>query len=188
MHTVLQIYVIFFWEKPFQSLYVLQTLIHKFRVVFRTLSNVYGGAFFAKIVNGCKLLTVFVKKLHHRYLKGSWKQLWNLLQGSSFSESLILFIVQYLLVFKIFFKKITCQFSTLYHIIFSNYHLNSLRFTEVITAVWLYARFSNSAWVVSCFRLLSVCDVLWIMNFTKCPTWSFLNNTFLTDLSSFRSK
>ena len=35
-----------------------------------TLSNTYGGAFFAKKVNSKKLLTVFAKMLHHRLLFG----------------------------------------------------------------------------------------------------------------------
>ena len=33
-----------------------------YRDVFRTWSNLYNGAFFAKILNGLKLLTIFAKK------------------------------------------------------------------------------------------------------------------------------
>ena len=34
-----------------------------YRDVFRTWSNLYNGAFFAKILNGLKLLTIFAKKV-----------------------------------------------------------------------------------------------------------------------------
>ena len=33
-----------------------------YRGVFKTQSNIYNEAFFAKILNGFKLLTIFVKK------------------------------------------------------------------------------------------------------------------------------
>ena len=36
--------------------------------VFRAWSNIYNGAFFAKILNGLTLFTIFAKKLHHRCL------------------------------------------------------------------------------------------------------------------------
>ena len=35
------------------------------RGIFRTLSNIKDGAFFAKIVNDVKPLTIFAKKLNH---------------------------------------------------------------------------------------------------------------------------
>ena len=35
-----------------------------------TQSKVYGGAFFVKIVNYFYPLTIFAKKLHHRYSNG----------------------------------------------------------------------------------------------------------------------
>ena len=40
------------------------------RDVFRTQVNIYNGAFFAKIVNGFQLLTIFAKNLHHWCLTG----------------------------------------------------------------------------------------------------------------------
>ena len=36
------------------------------RAAFRTQSKVYGGTFFAKIVNDFQLLTLFAKKAHHK--------------------------------------------------------------------------------------------------------------------------
>ena len=36
------------------------------RAVFRTQSKVYGGTFFAKIVNNFQLLTLSAKKPHHK--------------------------------------------------------------------------------------------------------------------------
>ena len=41
------------------------------RSVFMTLTKVKDGAFFAKTVNGSKLLTIFAKKYHRRYMTGS---------------------------------------------------------------------------------------------------------------------
>ena len=38
--------------------------------VFRIQVNIYNGAFFAKIVNGFQLLTIFAKNLHHWCLTG----------------------------------------------------------------------------------------------------------------------
>ena len=39
-------------------------LVAAYRGVFRTRSKIHNEDFFAKIVNGLKLLTIFAKKLH----------------------------------------------------------------------------------------------------------------------------
>ena len=44
--------------------------IHVVRGVFRTQSNIYDGAFFAKIVNAQKPLIISAKKLHRRCSTG----------------------------------------------------------------------------------------------------------------------
>ena len=41
---------------------LLHLLMAAYRGVFKTQSNIYNEAFFAKILNGFKLLTIFVKK------------------------------------------------------------------------------------------------------------------------------
>ena len=41
---------------------LLHLLVAAYRGVFRTWSNIYNGAFFAKIFNCFKLLTIFVEK------------------------------------------------------------------------------------------------------------------------------
>ena len=46
----------------FQFFTLLHILLAIYRGVIRTLSNIYKGAFFAKILNGFKLLTIFKKK------------------------------------------------------------------------------------------------------------------------------
>ena len=42
---------------------LLHLLLAAYRDVFRTLSNIYKEAFFAKILNSFKLLTIFEKKI-----------------------------------------------------------------------------------------------------------------------------
>ena len=44
--------------------------VFKSRSLFRNQSNIYEGAFFSKIVNAYKPLTIFTKKLNHRYSTG----------------------------------------------------------------------------------------------------------------------
>ena len=48
----------------------------------RNWSNIYNGDFFAKILNGFKLLTIFTKKLHRRCSNGLeigiWLRVWNI--------------------------------------------------------------------------------------------------------------
>ena len=50
------------------------------RGILRTWSNIYNGLFFAEILNGFKLLTIFEKKLHRRCFSGLkiclWLRLW----------------------------------------------------------------------------------------------------------------
>ena len=47
------------------------SVIFSTRDVFTTLSSIYDSVFFTEIVNGDKLVTIFVKKLHHRCFIGS---------------------------------------------------------------------------------------------------------------------
>ena len=42
----------------------------KIRGMFRTQSNTYDGAFYVKIGNVLKPLSIFAEKLHHRCLTG----------------------------------------------------------------------------------------------------------------------
>ena len=50
-----------------------------YRDVFRTLSNIYKGAFFAKILNSFKLLTIFEKKIPSQMF--DWVENRNLAEG-----------------------------------------------------------------------------------------------------------
>ena len=54
--------MIYFGITPwFEFFTLLHLLVAAYRGVFRTLSNIYNGAFFVKILNGFKLLTIFEK-------------------------------------------------------------------------------------------------------------------------------
>ena len=61
---------------PFCSCFVLQQKemlldsLYICRGIFRAQSNIYNWTFFAKMVKMIKPLTIFSKKIHHRYLTG----------------------------------------------------------------------------------------------------------------------
>ena len=58
---------------------LLHVLLAAYRDVFRTLSNIYKGAFFAKILNSFKLLTIFEKKIPSQMF--DWVENRNLAEG-----------------------------------------------------------------------------------------------------------
>ena len=60
---------------------LLHLLVAAYRGVFRTQSNIYNGAFFPKILNGFKLLTILARKLHRRCLTRLKIDLWLLAIG-----------------------------------------------------------------------------------------------------------